>query len=181
MQIGAWLRNKNREAVLSAFDWLQTLIFALVTITLLLAFALRVVGVMGDSMLPTLTGGDRLLLSCLSDDYGRGDIVVIDRYTDEPLIKRVVAVAGDTVAISSDCRLCINGIPQTESYTIGITVPRDMTDPVTVPQGCVFVLGDNRTVSKDSRQHEVGMVNTKDIVGKVVYRLWPIGSFGDVY
>ena len=180
MQLGTWLRDKNRKAVLSAFDWLQTLIFALVTITLLLAVVLRVVGVVGDSMLPTLTSGDRLLLSCLSDSYAQGDIVVIDRYTDEPLIKRVVAIAGDTVMITSDYALLGNGIPQKEPYVMGATIPRDMTGPVTVPAGCVFVLGDNRLVSKDSRQREIGMVNTKDIVGRVVYRLWPLGAAGNV-
>lgn len=181
MQIADTLRKKSRKSLLSAFDWLQTLIVALVAITLLLAFAVRVVGVVGDSMLPTLENGDRLLLSATDDSYTYGDIVVVDRYTDEPLIKRVVAVAGDMVQITDDFRLLVNGVLQVEPYIIGVTVPRDMTGPVQVPAGCVFVLGDNRTYSKDSRQRVVGMVDVKDIVGKVVYRLWPLGKAGSVY
>ena len=181
MQVADIWRKKSRKALLSAFDWLQTLIFALVTITLLLAFAVRVVGVVGDSMLPTLESGDRLLLSGTKGEYARGDIVVVDRYTDEPLIKRVVAVAGDVVQITDDYHLLVNSIPQVEPYITGITVPRDMVGPMQVPAGCVFVLGDNRTYSKDSRQREIGMVDVKDIVGKVVYRLWPLGKTGSVY
>ena len=171
----------SRVFLLSTFEWLQIFCFALAVVALLLAFALRMVGVEGDSMKPTLQDGDRLVLSAVTEEYTYGDIVVIDRYTDDPLIKRVVAVAGDTVEITDDCRLCVNGVVQTEDYIMGQTVRRDMREPIVVPEGYVFVLGDNRTWSKDSRMKEIGPVSVKDIVGKVVYRVWPIGALGDVY
>ncbi|MBQ8683271.1 MAG: signal peptidase I [Clostridia bacterium] len=151
---------------------MHALVVSLVAIVLLFTFAVRIVAVDGDSMLPTLQDHDRLLLSCFADRYDAGDIVVVDRYTDDPLIKRVIAVAGDTVRIDNN-RLYINGIYQQEEYIIGYTVQRDLTEEVTVPAGCVFVMGDNRTISKDSRMHEIGMVSCKDIVGRVVCRVWP--------
>ena len=174
------LQKRNRKAMLAAYDWVQALVVALVGIVLLFTFAVRIVAVDGDSMLPTLRHRDRLLLSGITTDYTRGDIVVVDRYTDEPLIKRVVAVAGDTVRIDNN-RLFINEILQQEPYITGYTVQRDMTDTVTVPEGYVFVLGDNRTISKDSRMAEIGMVSCKDIVGRAVCRVWPLGAIGDVY
>lgn len=173
--------RRSRALMVSAYDWVQALVVSLVAIVLLFTFAVRVVAVDGDSMLPTLESNDRLLLSCFDTAYERGDIVVIDRYTDEPLIKRVVAVAGDTVRIDKNGDLYINDVYQDEPYITGYNVRRDFTEPATVPYGCVFVLGDNRTISKDSRMAEIGMVSCKDIVGKVLWRVWPLGAIGDVY
>lgn len=171
----------QRRLVATLFDWVGTMVTALVVLVLLFTFVFRNVGVEGDSMQPTLQTGDRLLLSSLANEYERGDIVVIDRYTDEPLIKRVVAVAGDTVEILADNTLLINGIAQYEPYIQGYTVSRDMAGIVTVPEGRLFVMGDNRTNSKDSRMNEIGMVSVKDVVGKAIFRLWPLSSFGGIY
>lgn len=172
---------RRRRRLCAVYDWVHALTIALVAIILVFTFFMRVVSVEGDSMLPTLEGEDRLLLTALVSDYERGDIVVVDRYTDAPLIKRVIAVAGDTVEIDSACRLYINGVLQREDYIMGYTVHRDMNGPAMVPEGCVFVMGDNRTVSKDSRMEEIGMVSCKDVVGKVLFRVWPFRSFGSVY
>ncbi len=174
-------RSKERRLVTTLFDWVGAMVTALVVLVVLFTFVFRNVGVDGDSMQPTLQTGDRLLLSSLVSDYQRGDIVVIDRYTDEPLIKRVVAMAGDTVEILGDGTLLINGLEQHEPYIQGYTVPRDIEGVVTVPDGCLFVMGDNRTTSKDSRLNEIGMVSVKDVVGKAIFRLWPLSSFGGVY
>ena len=174
-------RRKNRIALLSAFDLVHAIVITLVVVSLMLAFVVRTVGVYGDSMEPTLNHGDRLLLTSYSTDYAKGDIVVVDRYTEEPLIKRVIAVAGDTVFISDGYLLYVNGVPQIEPYIQGYTVHRDLKEPVTVPEGHVFVLGDNRTVSKDSRMKVIGMVSEKDIVGRVVGRIWPLSEIGGVY
>ncbi len=174
-------RRHSRRILLTVYDWVSALVIALSVIVLLLTFFVRVVGVDGDSMLPTLTDEERLLLSYTDTSFERGDIVVVDRYTDEPLIKRVIAVAGDVVEITEERQLYINGELQQESYTQGFTVRRDMQGAVTVPEGHVFLLGDNRSVSLDSRSREVGLVSVKDIVGKVVLRLWPLSEFGSVY
>lgn len=174
------LQRRNRRALITAYEWISAMVMAMVMISVLVTFVVRLVMVDGPSMLPTLQNGDRLLLTGASDVYKPGEIVVVDRYTEDPLIKRVVAVPGDVVEITPSCELMVNGKVQNEPYIQGATVPRDMTGPQKVPEGCVFVLGDNRSVSKDSRMEEVGMVSVKDIVGKAVFRLWPPASFGRI-
>ena len=171
----------KRGRVVALFDWVGALVTALVVLVLLFTFFFRNVGVEGDSMLPSLQSGDRLLLTDMVDGYGVGDIVVIDRYTQDPLIKRVLAVAGDTVEITEDGVLSVNNVSIYEPYIQGTNIRRDLVGKVTVPEGHLFVMGDNRSVSKDSRMKEIGFVSEKDVVGKAIYRLWPLASFGDIY
>ena len=118
---------RQRRAAAPVYDWIGAMIVALVVLVLLFVTVLRVVGVDGDSMVPTLHDRDRLLLSCVDRHYETGDIVVIDRYTREPIIKRVIAVAGDTVWIDEEQRLFVNGEQRREPYIQGANVPRDLT------------------------------------------------------
>ncbi len=171
----------SRRMVSGLYDLIGTMVSTLVIIVMIFTFLVRGVAVDGTSMVPTLKNNDRLFLSRLSSEYTYGDIVVIDRYIDEPLIKRVVAISGDIVEITETGQLLVNGQVQEEPYTIGETVPRDMNGPVLVPPGYVFVLGDNRAISNDSRSAEIGMISVKDIVGKAIWRYWPLPSFGGVY
>ena len=174
-------RSENgRRIVRSLFDWVGTLVAALCVFALLFAFVVRVVGVDGSSMQPSFEDGDRLLLSVMDTKYARGDVVVVDRYTDEPLIKRVIAVGGDTISIDGDGRVYINGKYVYEGYIQGETVLRDFSGEVKVPQGYLFIMGDNRTVSKDSRSAEIGLVSEKDVMGKAVFCVWPLQSFGKI-
>ena len=168
-------RERNRHAVIAVYEWVGVIVATMTILLLLLTFVVRVVGVKGDSMLPTLHNGDRLLLSCLSDEYTQGDIVVIDRYTEDPLVKRIIATEGDVVSIA-DGEVYVNGQQLTESYTQGTTINKDFDEPATVPKGCVFVMGDNRSDSLDSRVDEIGMISVKDIVGKVLITVWPPSS-----
>lgn len=173
-------KKTGRRFVVSIYDFVGTLVVALAVFALLFTYVIRIVGVDGDSMLPTLTDGDRLLLSTMDSEYQRGDIVVVDRYTTKPLIKRVIAVGGDTISIDANGVVAVNGTVLNETYIQGTTVLNDFSGEQEIPKGFLFVMGDNRTTSKDSRKTEIGLVSVKDVVGKAVYCVWPIQSFGSV-
>ncbi len=170
----------RRRFARGLYDWVGTLIVSMLVLVVLFTFVFRIVGVDGTSMENTLQHGDQLLLMTADNTYERGDIVVIDRYTVEPIVKRVIAVGGDTIFISETGDVILNGDVLHEPYAEGVTLPKDMHGAVTVPMGSVFVLGDNRYVSLDSRSQEIGVVSEKDIIGKAVWRIAPFGSFGSV-
>ena len=164
----------------SFYDWVEAAVFSLVGIVLVFTFLIRIVGVKGPSMENTLFENDRLLLTNMFYTPERGDIVVINRYVEEPLIKRVIAVAGDTLEIDPETQqVILNGEVQDESgYTDFPTPPMDVTEEIYVPEGYVFVMGDHRTNSHDSRSADIGLVRVKDIVGKAVFRIWPFRDMG---
>ena len=168
----------SRRFTSLVYDIVGSLVIALSIFAILSTYFVRIVGVDGTSMLPTLNDGDLMVISVMDDKYHRGDIVVVDRYTYEPLIKRVIAVGGETISIDNEGHVFINGKQLREKYIQGKTVLRDFSGEVTIPLGYVFVMGDNRTLSKDSRMNEIGLISTKDIVGKVEFRIWPIQSIG---
>lgn len=164
----------------SVYDWIEAAVFSLVCVVLVFTFLVRIVGVKGPSMENTLFENDRLLLTSLFYTPERGDIVVINRYVEDPLIKRVIAVAGDTLEIDPVAQqVILNGEVQDESaYTDFSTPPIDMIGEIYVPEGYVFVMGDHRTDSHDSRSADIGLVRVKDIVGKAVFRIWPFQDVG---
>ena len=163
------------------YDVVEVLVASLACIVLLFTFLFRVVGVEGDSMMDTLYGGDRLILCPALSSPDRGDIVVINRYTDEPLVKRVIGVAGDTVEIDEEQhRVRINGVLLDEPYIHVPTYPEGMAGKtVEIPDGKVFVLGDNRVASLDSRS--IGLIDEGDILGKAVFRILPFDRIGSIY
>ena len=171
-------QESKRRWVLSAYDWVGTLVTALIVLSLILSFVFRVVGVDGNSMLPTLRDGDKLLMSSNDDHYSRGDIIVVDRYTNTPLIKRVIALGGDTISISKTGAVTVNGRVLREPYIQGQTMLNDLAanTEIQIPTGFLFVMGDNRSSSKDSRMTEIGLVSEKDVVGRAIMRVWPINS-----
>ena len=172
-----------------ALEWLETIVIAFVTVTLIFTLATRVITVDGISMEPTYYHGDRVLATSFAGEPKQGDVVIIVHALENTIIKRVVATEGQVVDFDSElCELTVDGIPiKGEEYGIanGITMLPDrpgvvLDFPQKVPEGCVFVLGDNRAHSTDSRYIAVGMVDKRNVLGKVVFNLFPFAKFGFV-
>ena len=174
--------EKKKKDDGSAFDWLESIVSALVVCILLFVFIGRTVCVIGSSMVPTLEEGDRLIISKLFYEPEYGDIVVLrkEAFANYPIVKRVIATEGQTVDIDFEEGIVyVDGTALEEPYTNSPTNdPEDFEEPVTVPAGCVFVMGDNRNMSTDSRKNEIGMVDSRLIIGKVYCVLFPLKSFG---
>ncbi|MDD2956535.1 MAG: signal peptidase I [Oscillospiraceae bacterium] len=169
-------------AIKEIYDWLGTVVFAVVTVVLAFTFLCRTVGVDGSSMEPTLQNEDRLVISHLFYEPQPGDVVVITQpnSADVPIVKRIIADEGQSVMIDfKEGVVSVDGVVLDEPYISEAThLRRDVQFPVTVPQGCVFVLGDNRNHSLDSRDSGVGMIDKRYILGKVIFRLFPFRSIG---
>ena len=144
-------------------------------------FFLRLVAVDGDSMFPTLRTGDKIIISnfLYSPDYG--DIIALSKTDSEnAMIKRVIALPGDELTINFETHIItVNGKVIFEDYSVYEPIEKayDLDYPIstlTIPDDCVFVLGDNRNNSVDSRHEEIGFVSLNEIGGKALFRLVPI-------
>ena len=159
------------------YDAVATLETAVIILILLFSLVLRPAAVIGNSMLPNFSGGDRVACVHSFSGYERGDVIIISHATrkDESIIKRVIAVGGDTVDIDFyKGTVSVNGQELDEPYVNTPTnLSYDMTFPVTVPEGKLFVLGDNRNGSLDSRSTDIGFINENKVLGKVVFRFYP--------
>lgn len=164
------------------YDWMQSLVFALIICIIVFVFIFRIVDVSGDSMNPTLLNGDKLVVSDVFYTPKQGDIVIFrkDEYKAEALVKRVIATEGQTIEIDFDRgRVYVDGELLDEPYIAEPTHNQlNFQGPQTVPEGCVFVMGDNRNASSDSRRAQIGMVDERLIVGKVLLRVFPFDSIG---
>ena len=163
------------------YDWLDSLIYAMILILLIFTFFFRVVGVNGSSMNPTLSNGDWLTVSATSSEINVGDIVVITQPNslNEPLIKRVIAKGGDTISIDFiEGVVTVNGVAQYEPYIAEKTERMgDFVYPLTVPEGCLFVMGDNRNDSLDSRFKTIGFIDERYVLGVAQVRILPFGDW----
>ena len=168
-------KNKGRDL----YEWVQALVCSVLAVVILFTFVIRLIGVDGHSMVPTLQDGDRLLVlnSLLYDDYQYGDIVVLrkDTFLDEPIVKRVIATAGQTVDIDFNTgSVYVDGALLKENYINELTYLEEGTEfPLTVPEGSIFVMGDNRNHSSDSRDSRLGTVDTRYVIGKAVFLAFP--------
>ena len=177
--------QEGRSTRRDLYDWIQCIVVAIIVCVLLFSFVVRLVDVVGDSMYPTLENGDKIIVSNLFYDPQPGDIIVFrkDEYRDQPLVKRIIAVEGQTVDIDFDRGIVyVDGEPIDEPYIAEPTTESlDFVGPITVDQGCVFVMGDNRNHSTDSRDARIDCVDVRCIMGKVYFTLFPIKNFGSVY
>jgi signal peptidase I len=164
------------------YDWLQSLMAALIFCVLLFSFVVRLIDVSGPSMNPTLYEGNKLLVSDLFYKPKAGDVVIFksDNYDpNKALVKRVVATEGQEVNIDFENGIVyVDGEALDEPYAAEpIHSKLDFIGPKTVPEGCVFVLGDNRNSSRDSRYSQIGMVDERMILGKVYAVVYPFSEF----
>lgn len=178
---------EKKNGISDAYEWLEAIVFPLIALVIIFTFFFKLVGVSGSSMMNTLNDGDRVVLRNIYTPK-QGDIVVISRNYEnidtnddrsaQPIIKRVIAIGGQTVDITEDGTVVVDGVPLDEPYVdtedrqnIG-----DVEFPVTVREGYIFVMGDNRNVSKDSRFSsigEMGQINEKYVLGKAISRIFP--------
>ena len=161
------------------YEWMQSLVCSVLAVVLLFTFVIRLIGVDGHSMLPTLQHGDRLLVttSLIDSDYEYGDIVILrkDTFLSKSIVKRVIATGGQTVDIDFQTgSVYVDGRLLDEPYIAELTFTQEgMEFPLTVPEGSIFVMGDNRNGSNDSRDSSLGTVDTRYVIGKAVFLLFP--------
>ena len=191
MQTGPELAppKKDRDIALAIYEWCDAVVYAL-AIVLLFTLFFKVTTVVGTSMINTLHERDTLIISKLGYEPENGDIVVIamdNLYFQEPIVKRIIASGGETVNINFATHEVsvtdVNGVTRVlqEDYILSPTATAaDVAFPLTVPEGMLFVMGDNRNGSTDSRDSRVGLIDERQVLGHVVLRVLPIKDFGVV-
>ena len=162
------------------YEWVQSLVGSGLVVVAIFTFVIRMMGVDGHSMLNTLQHGHRLLVvnSMLYHDYKYGDIVILRKngvFDDDPIVKRVIAVEGQTVDIDfAEGIVYVDGEALEEDYIREPTYTAEGTEfPLTVPEGSIFVMGDNRNGSSDSRDYRLGTVDTRYVIGKAAFLIFP--------
>lgn len=160
---------------INIYDIVSVLVVAVVTIMVLFTFVFRIVFVDGGSMIPTLNDGDMLVVSAFDSEPECGQVVIITQKNDfgNPIVKRIIATENQTVDINFNTGdVYVDGVLLNEPYINNLTInPEDMTGPVTVPEGHVFVMGDNRQGSTDSRSNMIGLIREEYILGVVKYKV----------
>lgn len=175
----------ERNIWLDIYKALSDVISCLLFVVVLFVFVIRLVGVVGESMYPTLHDGDKLMvLSNFLYEPKVGDIVVVkaEAYTRGPLVKRVIADEGQTVDIDFETgQVWVDGILQEEPYINDLTLRNDGTEfPLVVPENCIFVMGDNRNHSTDSRNPQIGCVDKRYVLGKALNIVLPFSRIGGI-
>ncbi len=167
--------NKSDKNIESIYDMASVFVTAILTVGIIFTFLFKISTVSGESMENTLYNGDKLIISAITQDIKYGDVVV----TSQPnaygkvLIKRVIAVGGQTVWFDEETKkVIVDGKELDEPYIKEeMEFLLSMTNLFRVPEGKIFVMGDNRNNSADSRDAYIGMIDERFVVGKVVYRI----------
>lgn len=185
------MAEKNKKEEKLSFEksvvlYLHDLIYLLVAFMIVLLLVFRVVIVSGTSMFATLYDGDYLLLlsNTIYQEPEQGDIIVVSKQSFEngsPIVKRVIATEGQTVDIDFNAGIVyVDGQALKEDYVNTLTnVNGGMEFPLTVEENCVFAMGDNRNISRDSRYPEIGLIDEREILGKAIFLIIPGTNYGE--
>ena len=175
-------KSNKKSFTKTVIEFLSIISTSIVAIMIIFTFVFRIVGVSGPSMMNTLNNGDWLVVSAFITEPERGDIVIITQPNsfNEPIVKRVIAVGGDTIDIDfKTATVYINGKEINEPYLGSSTITDDgaWQYPLTLEEGQDFVMGDNRQHSSDSRSPYIGLIDENYILGQVLFRFSPISEF----
>lgn len=180
------IKEKNLNLKKEVIEWVESIIIAVVVIMFFFNFIAKIVNVSGQSMEPTLHNNDKLIVSNMFYTPKVGDVVIVSKTDnfDETIVKRIIATEGQTVDIDYDTSIVyVDGTAVREDY-INEKIffpPYDAVKlPMTIPENHVFVMGDNRNHSSDSRSQSIGLVDVRNIVGKVYFKIWPLNDIGVV-
>jgi signal peptidase I len=192
-------QRKIRSVFNELADWLESIMIAVLAIILIFTFVVRVTSVNGNSMFPTLEWNDRLLVTNFFYTPNYNDIVIVraensfnqNNEYGKPYVKRVIGLPGDTIELDTkNGHVYRNGVKLDIMY-VGDDIyedghrindltyePIDMHGPIVVGENEIFVMGDNRNASKDSRDSSVGCISFNDIIGKAFFRITPLNKMG---
>ena len=179
-------QDSRRDWKQNTVLYLHDLLYMIVTIFIVFLLIFRVIVVSGSSMYDTLLNGDYLLLlsNVFYQEPEQGDIVVISKESfdnGKPIVKRVIATEGQTVDIDFQNGIVyVDGAALEEDYIYTLTTVDEGTAfPLTVEEGCIFVLGDNRGVSLDSRNPNIGQIDIREVLGRAIFLMYPGDHYGD--
>lgn len=176
--------NERSELTKACFEWVEALVTAFVFVVTIFTFLFRIVNISGPSMIPTLHDSDRVVVSSYFYQPKDGDVVVITHSAqfNEPIIKRIIATEGQHLKIDFTAgKVYVDGKLLDEPYISGPTYKQgDGTIPEVIPKGYVFVMGDNRSQSLDSRYQEIGLIDKRYILGKAELVVFPFTRLGRI-
>lgn len=172
--------EKPKVPGLEFYGMFQTLVAVLCSLVLTFTFLGRLITVDGKSMVPTLLHGELMVVQCIGYTPQQGDIVVLTQssFREEAIVKRLIAKGGQRVEIDYDAgTVSVDGVVLEEPYINEPMLPRGDVTSVTVPEGHIFVMGDNRNVSADSRYNDVGLVDERRVLGHALAVILPFRNF----